>query len=144
VSCVVDVSYSVILRRCGLKYTKTLQAQRRKGKTGSTMGAVPLASLLNGPEDRKRRTSLSSPMVWQTKVKNFVSSSPSSSSSSSSPSPSSSSSSPSASFPPAHLFDHACSLSTFSVSPSTSSTSGSSSPRKRARTQSLPNPPTHQ
>ena len=62
--------------RCGLQYTKTLQqAQQRKGRTGGTLGAVPLLSLLNRPEDRKRRMNLSSPMLWQTKAKNFVSSS---------------------------------------------------------------------
>ncbi len=66
--CVVCVrtwsSLTLIFYRCGLKYTKMLQQARlRKGLTGSTLGAVPLASLRNGPEDRKRRTSLSSPMV---------------------------------------------------------------------------------
>jgi len=65
---------ATLCNACGLKFTKTLQ-QERKRKFLEPSGVVPLSYLLNGPEDKKRRTSLSTPMVWQTKVKNFVTSS---------------------------------------------------------------------
>jgi hypothetical protein len=57
--------------RCGLRYRSKQREQTSRGQSGN----VPVSLLLNPESNKKGRTNINNPMIWETKLASFPASS---------------------------------------------------------------------